>query len=175
MAELTEEQKTAIVIGLAHFKRPTDVVRMIRDEFEVETSVRQVIGYDPTRPAFEGSDKWRVMFDAYRKAYVTEAQSVPIANQGFRLRKLQEMFEAAERKGNHVLAAQHLEQAAKEIGGILTNVRNVDVTQKQSALADMTPEERRAAAIDIIRASLTSAREEVAKNVVIEQNDKSND
>lgn len=152
MAELTEEHKTAIITGLAQFMRAADIVVMMREEFGVEIDTQQVSKYNPLRACYEGGEKWRDIFDAARKAYIEDVQTKPVANQGYRLALLQKGIEAAEKAKNWVLVASLCEQAAKEVGGVLTNERNlkVDDARRQRA-ADMTPEDRRLAVAEVIR------------------------
>ena len=58
--------------------------------------------------------------------------------------------------GNVVLANATLEQAAKEVGGTLTNARNVKVQQTGGSFRDLTSEERRRAAADMLRNALST-------------------
>lgn len=160
MAELTEPQKKAIVLALAHFSTPATVVAMMKSEFDVDTDVRQVVVYDPTRTSFAASDHWRELFEITRDQYIKDNLSVPIAGQGFRLRSLQEMHDKARASGNFVLAAQLLEQAAKEVGGLLTNSRNVNVSERKTAVEELTPEERRERVVDLIREALEKRAQE---------------
>jgi hypothetical protein len=158
MPTMTEEQKTAVVVALARFKRPSEVAALIRDEFGNEITLRQVIGYNPSHPAFDASDKWREVFDIHRKIYLEDVKAVPISNQAFRINSLQEIHDKAVKAGNHVLAMEALEQAAKEMGGLLTNARSLDVTDKRrSELFELTPEERRERAVELLREALQGA------------------
>jgi len=152
MAELTDTQKSAIITALARFARPAEVVVMMRDEFGVVVELPQISRYNPHLASYEGGEKWRDLFDEQRKAYIEEVSAVPVANQGFRLRRLQHYIEEAEKKKQWALAAGLLEQAAKEVGGVLTNDRNLRVTDdRKMRPEDMTSEERRAAVAEIIR------------------------
>jgi len=126
MAKLTEPQKLFIVKALACFDSPTRVANSFREEFGIELSRAQVAKYDPTKAAGgEMAAKLIVVFDETRKAFKEGAGEVPIANKAVRLRSLNRMFEKAEGQGNMVFAAQMLEQAAKEVGGMFTNRREL--------------------------------------------------
>lgn len=155
MAELTDPQKQEIVELLACFSDLASISERFRLEYGLEVSARQVGSYDPSRSYYEGGDKWRVIFDARRKRYIEEVTSIPIANQGYRLNLLHELAEKARLEKKPGLLMQVLEQAAKEVGGILTNQRElrVDDNRRQKA-ADMTPEDRRAAMAEIIRQAM---------------------
>lgn len=156
MAELPNDAKLAIVQGLARFSTPAEVVAMVKDEFGIETTVQQVRTYNPGHPKFEAGEKWRSIFEAVRKAYLEDISAIPIASQAFRLNALQKNYDRAIKVGNVVLANATLEQAAKEIGGVLTNARNVSLQQTGGSFRDLTPEERRRAAADIIRSALSA-------------------
>lgn len=155
MAELTEEQKTAIVVGHARFMRPVEILAMLREDFDVEADRNQVIKLNPQRACYEGGEKWREAFDLARRAYTEEVASVPAANQGYRLNVLQEGIDAARKAKNWPLVAQLLEQSAKEVGGVLTNERNlrVDDSRRQRA-ADMDQDERKMAIAEVVRLAL---------------------
>ncbi len=162
MAELTNPQKQAIVIALAQFNMPVEIVAMCKEEWGIAVDIRQVTGYDPTRPAYEAGDRWIAIFDAARKAYIEEVSTVPIANQGWRMSQLQKMAQKAIAKGNLVLAASLIEQASKEAGGVFTNVRNVSVEKTERGFAGLTPDERRGAIADMMREALGHDRAQTA-------------
>lgn len=155
MAELPEEAKLHIVQALARFSSPAEVVAMVRDDFGIETSVQQVRTYNPEHPKFEVGEKWRPIFETVRKAYLEDVSSIPIASRAFRLNALQKNYDRAMRSGNTVLANATLEQAAKEMGGMLTNARHLNVQQAGASFRDLTNEERRAAVAELIRSALS--------------------
>ncbi|MFQ3894667.1 DUF2280 domain-containing protein [Sphingobium sp. R-7] len=154
MADLPEEAKLFIVQAFARFSSPGEVVAMVRDDFNVETTIQQVRTYNPEHPRFEAGEKWRSIFEAVRKAYLEDISSVPIASQAFRLNALQKNFDRAMKSGNVVLANATLEQAAKEMGGVLTNARNVSVQPPSGGFRDLTSNERRAAVGELMRVAL---------------------
>lgn len=126
MAKLTEPQKLAIVQALACFDTPSEVAAAVKEEFGITISRQQVAAYDPTKAT--GKDlakKLRAVFEETRKAFLEDVSTIPIAQQAFRLRALQREFERAKSRGNTTMVAQLLEQAAKELGGALTNRREL--------------------------------------------------
>lgn len=126
MAVLKEEAKLLLVQSLACFDTPTQAAELVKQELGIAISRMQAAAYDPTKPAGRNlSEKWRAVFDSTREKFLSDVASVPIAHQAFRLRALQRQFERAEARGNTPLAAQLLEQAAKEMGGSLTNRREL--------------------------------------------------
>jgi hypothetical protein len=120
MAVLTDEIKTFIVMSLACFDTPTEVAAAVGEKFGVKIDRFQAHAYDPAcqkRPA----KRWLDLHDATRKAFLKETAGVAAAHRAVRVRKLARMAEKAETRGNMVLAAQLLEQIAKEMGESYTN------------------------------------------------------
>lgn len=150
MADLSDEAKLFIVQAFARFSSPAEVVVMIREDFGIETTIQQVRTYNPEHPKFEAGGKWRPIFEAVRKVYLEDVSSIPIASQAFRLNALQKNYDRAIKHGNVVLANATLEQAAKEVGGVLTNARNVSVQQTAGGFRNLTSEERRIAVAEMI-------------------------
>ena len=98
----------------------------------IEVTRQQVSAYDPNRRiAKDLSAKWRAVFDETRKKFLDDVSTIPIANQAFRLRALNRMYDRVQGQGNMALAAQLIEQAAKESGGAFTNRR--EMTGKDGA------------------------------------------
>lgn len=150
MAELTDQKKLEVVLALARFEDLADIVKALGAE-GIRVDARQVGSYDPTRTYFEAGERWKAIFDAERQRYLTDVTAVPIANQGFRLNALNKTFQAAMKSGNKVLANQTLRQAAEEVGGALTNERNIKVTKP---LEEITVDERRLMFAELVRKAL---------------------
>lgn len=122
MATLTEDVKAFIVQALACFDTPTQVSEAVKEEFGLEITRQQVAAYDPTKRTTRNlAKKWREIFHATRKSFLEETAAIPIANQSFRLKALQRMYEKTSSRGNFGMAAQLIEQAAKEAGGMFVN------------------------------------------------------
>lgn len=129
MAILNNEIKTFMVQALACFDTPTQVAKAVKEEFGIEVSRQQVEQHDPTkRSAHSLAKKWIAIFETTRKRFREEAAEIPIANRSYRLRALNRMAERAESMKNIALAAQLLEQAAKESGDMYTNKQKVEHT-----------------------------------------------
>lgn len=158
MAELTDLQKTEIVSMLARFHRPAEIIAYFGEEHGLELVHRQITAYDPTKAHYDAGDKWRDLFDAVRKAHLEDLSSHPVASQGYRLGMLQKGIAAAEKAKNWPLVAQLLEQAAKETGGLLTNMRDVRIDDRRPRASELTPEDRKLAIAEIIRQAM-EARE----------------
>ena len=89
MAELSEQQKHSIVTQLAIFARPAEVVAHMLEEWGIEIDRFQVRAYDPTNARFEGGERWRLLFETTRSAYLDDVAKVPIAHRAYRLNELQ--------------------------------------------------------------------------------------
>lgn len=156
MADLSADIKLFIVQSLARFSTPAEVVALVQDDFGVETSIQQVRTYNPAHPKFEAGEKWRPIFDALRKSYLEDLASIPIASKAYRLNALQKNYERAVRVGNLHMANAILEQAAKEVGGILTNARSVKLESDELGFRALTPEERRIRVSEILREAIAN-------------------
>lgn len=131
MARLKPEVKTYIVQRLACFDTPTQVSEGVKDEFGIEMSRMAIQAYDPTKSAgAELGVKLRKVFEDTRERFLSDTSEIAISHKAVRLRMLQRMAESAEKRGNLVLAASLLEQAAKEVGEAYTNKRVTEVTGK---------------------------------------------
>lgn len=168
MANLSEPQKREIVEALAGFCDPSSIVAHFRSEHGLDLSHKQVGRYDPTRSYYDAGDRWREIFFARREVYLKNVEAVPIAHQGYRLNMLQKGVEAAEKARNWPLVAQLLEHAAKEVGGVLTNQRELKVDDRRRAIDEMTSDERRAALVEIIRQAMEQAPARLAPPVDVE-------
>lgn len=127
MAALNDDVKAFIVNALACYDTPSQVAASVKEEFGVDVSRMQVSVYDPTKKMGKAlSAKWRELFESTRGRFLEAQAAVPIANSNFRLRALHRMYAQAEQRGNVVFAAQLLEQAAKETGGVFTNRQKHD-------------------------------------------------
>lgn len=89
----------------------------------MSVSSDQVVYYNPN--SSRGSDrlarKWKDLFHETREKFLSETRDIAIANKAYRLRRLQEMADKARRAGNLPLAAEFMEQAAKDVGEYFTN------------------------------------------------------
>lgn len=131
MAALSDDIKRCIVQALACFDTPSQVAKAIKAEFGVDVSPQQCEAYQPgKKAAAKLSDKWRMLFEETRKAFLEDTSQVGISHRAVRLRALSRMAAKAEERGNIVVAAQLLEQAAKEVGDSYTNRQKHEVTGK---------------------------------------------
>jgi hypothetical protein len=126
VAALTGDIKVFIVERLACFDSPTDIQKQLKQDFRVDVSLQQLTAYNPkTQAGARLSKTLREVFEATRKKYLEDTSDVAIAHKAHRLRVLDRLLTRLERSGNALLAAQMLEQAAKEEGGAFTNRREL--------------------------------------------------
>jgi hypothetical protein len=129
MAAITDEVKVYIVTALACFDENKQVVKDVKDRFNVTVSQQQVSAYDPSTVAGARlSKKFKELFADTRKKFLDDTSSIPIANAAVRLRILQRHVQQADQRGNTAMVASLLEQAAKETGGAFTNNRKVEAS-----------------------------------------------
>lgn len=153
MAEFSEAEKVEIVRALACFTAPSKIVADFKAR-GVQTDIRQIGSYDPTRSYFEAGPRWRDLFEATRKTFIEDLDSIPAASKAFRINLLSEAAMDARMKGNTALMAQHLKQIAEDIGGALTN--RVKVGVDSDAADALTPDEKRAALARIFDNALSA-------------------
>lgn len=121
--KLPVEVQTFIVQQLACFDTPSVVAAAVKAEFG-RTITRQLVEtYDPEKRAFNGNERWTVLHAETRKTFLEDTSKIAVSHRAVRLRSLQRMAELAEGRGQIQLAAQLLEQAAKEAGNAFTNAR----------------------------------------------------
>ena len=124
--KLSDEARAFVVQALACFETPSAVVASVRREFGAEISAQAVEAYDPTKRAGRHlSERWRVMFETKRAAFLADIAAIGISHKAVRLRELDKLFHRASVMGNLALAADLLEQAAREMGGAYTNRREL--------------------------------------------------
>lgn len=125
MARLKDKHKTFIVKQLACYTSVGEVQEALKTEFSVEASKDQVSRYNPTTINGQKLAKdLKLLFKTARMEYLEDIQKHEIAKKGWRLGELQKMVEKLIDKGNYALAAQLIEQGAKEVGGIFEGKNN---------------------------------------------------
>jgi hypothetical protein len=90
--------------------------------------------YDPTK----GGEGKRLakehveLFHALRARFLSRLDGLAISHKAYRLSQLEQMMRQAKTSRNFPLAALLLEQAAKEMGGLYTNRRRLDVNPREA-------------------------------------------
>lgn len=122
--KLTDEARGYVVQALAMFDAPGIVAAAVKKDFGIVVTPQAVEAYDPNKRAgAKLSEKWRVLFATTRTSFLEDYGKIAISHRAVRLRALQRMAETAEHRGQIQLAAQLLEQVAKEVGNAFTNTR----------------------------------------------------
>lgn len=100
--------------------------------------------------------RWRELFYATREAFLAETAKVPVAHRAVRLKRLEAVYTKAMHDGDLKEANKALEQAAKEMGNVYTNVSKVQgsVTALPAAVEDRSIDERRNMLADRIAEAL---------------------
>jgi hypothetical protein len=143
MAALSKLVKAFIVDSLAAYQKQKAVADAVQAEFGITVTRQQVDAYLPGSVSAKSlSQEWIDRFHASRKAFLENIDAIPVTHKAVRLQALQRMAEKAEDQGNMVLAAQFLEQIAKECGDAYSNRRRVEfdgkleTTRKTKAMTD---------------------------------------
>ncbi|WP_337047094.1 DUF2280 domain-containing protein [Serratia liquefaciens] len=127
MAALKPDVKAFIIQSLACFDTPSLVVESVQKEFGLKITRQQVESHDPTKVSGKTlAKKWIELFHVTRERFQTEISDIPIANKAYRLRVLDRMATRTESMKNYALAAQIVEQAAKECGDAYTNKQKIE-------------------------------------------------
>lgn len=117
MARLKKTEKTFIVRSLAQFMTPSEVVRDIKEKFNIDVTPQQVETYDPTKVA--GADLSQEFIDLFaeaRKEYLAQPlHNIEGANDIIQLKILSDLL--ISKKGNVVLSIKLIDQIQKIVKG----------------------------------------------------------
>jgi hypothetical protein len=129
--ELPGPVKAFIVQRLARFDGPAQVVKAVKEEFGIEVTRQRVHFYDPTtRNGRALNEDLKALFFETREKAKYDLDSIASYHKAIRLQRLDAMISKAIDLNNMPLAAQLLEQAAKESGGAYTNKHQHELTGK---------------------------------------------
>jgi hypothetical protein len=149
MPALPTHAKSLIVTRLACFSTPSEIQRELKELHGIDASIQQISYYDPTQVDTDVAKKWRDLFTETRATFTKESASLAISHKNFRLRRLERMARALEKKADdqrspviqaqlYERAAALYEQAAKEQGEAYTNRRKLEHTGKDGAPLGLT-------------------------------------
>jgi hypothetical protein len=142
MARLTAEHKAFVIRAFARFASVSETARELKEEFGIDASTQQLYGYHPDTVNFRAAKQWLELFHAERKRFLESTDSIGIANKAYRLKELHKLCVIAIGRKNVKLAAELMEQAAKEMGEVFTNKREIK-SDVRSLTATMTTDELR--------------------------------
>lgn len=157
---LKDEHRAWLVAKFATYGRLLEVLHAFRDEFGFEIDKRQAAKYDLSNASTKPGtvEKWRPIWDKARADFEASVTNIPVASATFRVKKLDEMFTIAFERRNYKTAAQLLEQAAKETGGMFSNKRHIEGAIEHNHTHEEVPDEvKRSALAARIREAVADA------------------
>jgi hypothetical protein len=111
----------------ARFSTPSEIVAIVKENFGIDV-VRNHVAYYNGDTNEKLPKVWRDLFEEERESFRKDVAAVPVAHQPVRLQMIQQLLNEERNKGtrrNPVLMMNLLEQAAKEVGGMFTNRREL--------------------------------------------------
>ena len=143
---IPDQVRLELVRRLAMF----DTVREIHADLieqGIDVSHQAISRHNPDNASSNLSQSLTAVFHATREAWLKELAQEPIASRAFRLRRLGVIHAKAMARGNFAIAAAMLEQAAKEVGNVYTNLAKVQGAALPGQLGEdgpaQTSDERR--------------------------------
>jgi hypothetical protein len=116
MLKLSAVVRRFIVVGLARFDSPSEVARLVKEEFGIEVSRQAVMAYNPD--CLSGAALSRPLKDLFfssRREFVQSIEKQPIGHLATRLRRLEKHYQAADQAGNTKVALRALDAARREM------------------------------------------------------------
>ncbi|MCP3713869.1 DUF2280 domain-containing protein [Paraburkholderia sp. CNPSo 3281] len=115
MVKLDEQAKRYLVRCAAQFMSPSEAVQAVKEELGIEISRQLAEAYNPgRRMGVNLSAQLRELFETARREYLDDVESIPIANESWRLRELQRLFDAAVKREDVQVALSILKCASLE-------------------------------------------------------------
>ena len=144
MARLKKTEKTFIVRSLAQFMTPTEVVKDIKEKFNIDVSPQQVETYDPTKVAgADLSQEFVDLFNKARKEYLDQPlHNIVGANDIVQLQILSDLL--VSKKGNVVMSIKLIDQIQKIMKGHYEKkieITGADGTPLQTTTVQATQEQ----------------------------------
>lgn len=124
--KLPREVQARMVTLHAQFQSLSAIRKAIAAEFGLELDERTIAHYDAGKPKARVGQRLRELYASAREAYVGEQANVAISHQNHRLRLIERAIAGAEKGRDWGAVTKLLELAAKEMGGVLTNVSKVE-------------------------------------------------
>ena len=147
MARLKKAEKVFIVRSLAQFMTPTEVVKDIKEKFNIVVTPQQVEYYDPTKVAGANlPQEFADLFNEARKEYLAQPlHNIIGANDIVQLQILSDLL--VSKKGNVVLAIKLVDQIQKIVKGHyekkieITGKDGGPIQQETKSTHNFSPEE----------------------------------
>lgn len=136
MARLKKAEKIFIVRSLAQFMSISDVVRDIKEKFNVDVSPQQVEYYDPTKAASADlAQEFIDLFNDARKEYIDQPlHNIEGANDIVQLKILSDLL--VNKKSNVVSAIKLIDQMQKIVKGHYE--KKIEITGKDGEALQTT-------------------------------------
>jgi len=115
MGKLSSEQRRTVVIRLARFDEPPEILADLKAE-GVTVSRQALAHYDPTTAGSQLNDNLRELFELTRQEYLEGMARIGISHKTHQMAILQRGVAYAQRVNNWVLVKDLLETAAKILG-----------------------------------------------------------
>jgi len=117
MAKLKKAEQLFIVRSLAQFMTPTEVVKAIKETFNITVSPQQVEAYDPTKVAGRDLRKeYKEVFESTREEYLKQPiHNISGANDIVQLKILSDLLFA--KKNNVTMTIKIVDQMQKIMKG----------------------------------------------------------
>lgn len=167
---LTDRDRIEIVTRLAMYDTISEIHRDLMAR-GVEVTHQAISRYKPCY-GDRLAQRWVKLFEETRERFHAEMMEEPIAQRAYRLRQLHKLYLQAEKRGAIPLAAQILEQAAKETGGLFTNVTKVKGQLEDPPLVPVTADEMRNMLGDRLKEAMMKVAKPVAPKALSDQSAK---
>jgi len=124
--KLSEDAKHYVVTSLAMWRGPTEILRVLAEDYGTPISAPGLWHYDPRNP--ECPKRWRDLHATTRAAFVANVSEIAIANPAWRLKERERLYRHVAEKANPnvPLATEILDQAARDAGGAFGNRLRVE-------------------------------------------------
>lgn len=130
------EVRERIIELLAAGHRHREIANMVNEEYGTHVTSAYVRRQNPMVSVGERlPDQLHALFHSLRSQHQERIMRMGIAHQPTRMQMLQLMADDAYEKGNIKMAAQLLEQAAREMGGAYTNKSNLEIDDNRNMIA----------------------------------------
>ncbi len=143
MKTLNEKHKQFIILNLACYVPSVVLQNMFKLEFGFKISLSVISYYNIATINSDRrlAQRWKDLFESTRKKYNDSIAAIPIANQVYRLKKMQDHFDSFTNSNNIKAAQAILVDAAKESGGAYTNkVEHTGDITKRIVINGVTPD-----------------------------------
>lgn len=145
--------RAEIVMRLACFDTLAEVGLWLVDEHGISMVRQSVAKYNITAAGSTKDKRWIELFNHTREQWLKEMSAEPIAHRAYRLRRLSVIHDKAMQLGDLGEAREALQQAAKEVGNVFSNVTKQIGSTLIVDASDLSPEERRNILSDRLRAA----------------------